>query len=247
MLFCPADRPDRFAKAAAVADVRHPRPRGRRRAVRQGACPSALRESALDPAAPSYASTRQHGGPRPLDLDALGGDTVRRGDVREDRTSQRKIQALSSFQVIALVETPVGVLAAPEITPQVSLESCGALKTWSLLWVADQADCPMVGSAMSRSTPGLSVLLAAGANGVWAIDSVFIDISDLAGVAEQADDAAASGFDAVACIHPSQVDVVRDAFRPTADEVDWASRVVAAAVGARRGLHGATDTWSMSR
>ena len=42
-------------------------------------------------------------------------------------------------------------------------------------------------------------------------------------------DAARSGFAASACIHPKQVDVIRRAYRPDAEQIDWARRVVAEA------------------
>ena len=66
-----------------------------------------------------------------------------------------------------------------------------------------------------------------------AIDAVHLDIGDLDGLRGEATDAAASGFVATACIHPSQVAVVRDAYRPTEEELAWAHRVLAAAADAR--------------
>ena len=75
------------------------------------------------------------------------------------------------------------------------------------------------------------VLVAAGAYGKAAIDAVHLDIGDVDGLAAEASDAAASGFTATACIHPSQVDVIRAAYRPTDAEVAWARGVLAAAVG----------------
>ena len=41
----------------------------------------------------------------------------------------------------------------------------------------------------------------------------------------------ASGFDGTACIHPSQVAVVRAGYRPPEAELDWARRVLRAARG----------------
>jgi citrate lyase subunit beta/citryl-CoA lyase len=76
------------------------------------------------------------------------------------------------------------------------------------------------------------VLLAAGAYGKAAIDSVYLNLTDLDGVRAEAEDAAASGFAAKACIHPNQVPVVRAAFAPTPAELGWAGRVLAAAEGA---------------
>ena len=57
-----------------------------------------------------------------------------------------------------------------------------------------------------------NVLLAAGAAGIPAIDTVHLDIDDLDGLRAEAEDAAASGFAATACIHPSHVAVIREAY-----------------------------------
>ena len=75
------------------------------------------------------------------------------------------------------------------------------------------------------------VLLAAGARGKAAIDAVHLDIADHKGLAREARDAAASGFAATACIHPDQVAVIRDAYRPDPQELAWARDVLAAADG----------------
>ena len=83
------------------------------------------------------------------------------------------------------------------------------------------------------------MLLAAAAHGKQAIDSVYVNIPDLDGLAAEAEDAAASGFALKACIHPSQVAVVRRAFQPGAAQVAWARRVLAAARDASAGVRGA--------
>jgi citrate lyase subunit beta/citryl-CoA lyase len=74
-----------------------------------------------------------------------------------------------------------------------------------------------------------AILLAATAFGRPAIDTVHLDIADVDGLRREAGDAAACGFEATACIHPSQVEVVRAAYRPSAGEIDWAKRVLATA------------------
>jgi len=74
-----------------------------------------------------------------------------------------------------------------------------------------------------------TVLLAASAFGRIALDAVHLDIPDIEGLAAEADDAVAVGFHGTVCIHPSQVPVVRKAFRPSEEKLDWARRVLAAA------------------
>ena len=56
-----------------------------------------------------------------------------------------------------------------------------------------------------------------------------LDIRDLDGLRAEADDAVALGFDGTVCIHPSQIPVVREAYRPSDEKLDWARRVLAAA------------------
>lgn len=70
------------------------------------------------------------------------------------------------------------------------------------------------------------VALTAAAYGRWAIDAVSLDIGDTAVLRQTALDAAALGFSATACIHPSQVPIVRDAYRPSAKELKKAQQVV---------------------
>jgi citrate lyase subunit beta / citryl-CoA lyase len=82
-------------------------------------------------------------------------------------------------------------------------------------------------------------LLAAAAAGKLAVDSVYVNIGDLDGLAAEAEDAVASGFARKAAIHPSQVPVIRAAYRPDEGQVAWARRVldaVAAGAGAGTGV-----------
>ena len=48
--------------------------------------------------------------------------------------------------------------------------------------------------------------------------------------------AVALGYTATACIHPSQVPYVRDGYRPSDDEIDWARRVVDGSAAAGGGV-----------
>jgi citrate lyase subunit beta/citryl-CoA lyase len=62
-----------------------------------------------------------------------------------------------------------------------------------------------------------------------ALDSVYLNIKDLDGLAKEVDDAVAVGFDAKVAIHPSQVAVIRAGYAPTPDQVAWARHVLAVA------------------
>jgi citrate lyase subunit beta/citryl-CoA lyase len=71
-------------------------------------------------------------------------------------------------------------------------------------------------------------ILGAYAAGVMAIDTVFTDFRDEAGLAAECDAARRAGFVAKMAIHPSQVAVINRAFTPSAEELAWARQVVAA-------------------
>ncbi|HEX2520121.1 MAG TPA: CoA ester lyase [Castellaniella sp.] len=59
------------------------------------------------------------------------------------------------------------------------------------------------------------------------LDSVYADFSDLEGLKETASMAHDMGFGGMLCVHPAQVPVVHDVYRPSAEDLDWARRVVA--------------------
>jgi citrate lyase subunit beta/citryl-CoA lyase len=134
------------------------------------------------------------------------------------------------FRVIALCESAAGVLAAPDIA---RLDSVAAL-----MWGAEDLVASLGGTS-SRHQDGTyrdiarharsSVLLAAGAAGKAAIDAVYLDIADLDGLHSEVTDAVASGFRATACIHPGQVPIIRDGYRPSEDDIDTATALLSAA------------------
>lgn len=61
------------------------------------------------------------------------------------------------------------------------------------------------------------------------VDGVTTNLQDPAATATDARRARALGFGAKLCIHPRQVSAVHEAFIPSAEQLDWARRVSAAA------------------
>jgi citrate lyase subunit beta / citryl-CoA lyase len=70
-------------------------------------------------------------------------------------------------------------------------------------------------------------LLGAAAADVIAIDTIYTDFRDEAGLAAECTAAKRSGFTAKMAIHPAQIPVINDAFSASEDELAWARRVVA--------------------
>lgn len=230
ILFCPADRPERFAKAAERADavildledavLPAERPAAREHIV----------TSDLDPA-----RTMVRINPVGSDDFAADLEAVRRSPFRtvmvakaEDAASLGALGA--DLAIVALCETARGVVQAEAIAEHPAVVA--------LMWGAEDLVASLGGTA-SRFADGRyrdvaraarsRVLLAAGAAGLAAIDAVHLDIEDVAGLTDEARDAVASGFTATACIHPAQVAVIRDAYRPSEEEITTARGVLAAA------------------
>jgi citrate lyase subunit beta/citryl-CoA lyase len=71
-------------------------------------------------------------------------------------------------------------------------------------------------------------LFAAAAAEVTAIDTVYTDFRDGEGLARYAGNARRDGFSGMLAIHPGQVEIINQAFAPTAAELEWAERIITA-------------------
>jgi citrate lyase subunit beta/citryl-CoA lyase len=76
----------------------------------------------------------------------------------------------------------------------------------------------------ARST----LAIAARASRVAAIDSVFLDLRDERGFREDVEIGTRLGYEGKLCIHPLQVKIVNELLTPTAQQIDYARRVVGA-------------------
>ncbi|WP_046315054.1 CoA ester lyase [Mycobacterium sp. UM_Kg1] len=232
-LFCPADRPERYAKAAAVADVVILDLEDGVAAADRPAAREALRRNPLDPERTVVRVNPAGTADQARDLEALA-DTAYTTVMLAKTESAAQVAALAPRQVVALIETPRGAVFCAEIA---AADQCVAM-----MWGAEDLVAAM-GGGSSRHSDGRyrdvarhvrsSVLLAASTFGRTALDAVYLNIGDLDGLRAEALDGAAVGFAATVCIHPSQVAVVRDAYRPAPERVDWARRVLAAAQSER--------------
>jgi citrate lyase subunit beta/citryl-CoA lyase len=69
-------------------------------------------------------------------------------------------------------------------------------------------------------------LMASVAAGVAAYDTVYPDIKNVAGLRAEATEARRMGYGGKIAIHPDQVAIIHEVFTPTAQEVEWAKRVI---------------------
>ena len=226
MLFCPGHQPALFGKATSradlvVIDLEDAVPAAERAAAR-----AAIVKYPLDAGRTlvriNAVGTTDHA----LDLEALRRTDYRTVMLAKAETPEQ-IAGLADWDVVALCETPRGVLNAAAIATADNLVG--------LMWGSEDLMAAL-GAGPARSADGRltdvaaharwQVLLAASASGRQAVDTVFPDFSDTDGLAGEAASAVAAGFDLKACIHPRQVEIVRAQFRPTEAQLAWASRIV---------------------
>ena len=235
VLFSPGDRPDLMRKAPragadtlvfdledAVAPARKPEAR------------AAVREVLEDPAfAPdAEVCVRVTGAETYRDLEALAdeGDgnfdavmlpKAASGEAVEDLGDQLR-EHDCAVPVIALVETARGVLNAVDIAD--------AGPTDAVAFGAEDLAADVGATRTAEGTEVLyareRVVTAAAAADVDAVDTVYTDFEDEAGLRAETRFAAGLGYDGKLLVHPAQVPVVHDAFTPDADEVAWARRVL---------------------
>jgi citrate lyase subunit beta/citryl-CoA lyase len=75
--------------------------------------------------------------------------------------------------------------------------------------------------------PHLALALAAAREaGVAILDGVYNDVKDLDGFRAECVQGAEMGFDGKTLIHPGQVEIANDVWAPSADEVEYARRVI---------------------
>lgn len=236
ILFVPADRPERYAKAyersdAIIIDLEDAVAPADRSAAR-----TALRQHLLTMDAGTAARTVVRVNPVQEpdfahDVSVLS-DTVLRYVMVPKVESLNDVaavaEALPGVQLIALCETAAGVLVAHEVAKHHAVAA--------LMWGSEDLMVTTGGSS-SRLADGTyrdvprfaraNVLLAAAAAGKGSIDTIHTDLSPTEQFTAEAHDAVASGWTAKACIHPAQVPVVRQAYTPTEEELEHARGLLA--------------------
>lgn len=132
--------------------------------------------------------------------------------------------------ILANIESPRALRRAAEIAaahPRVAGLQLGFGDLFEPLGI-DRTDAAAVHQVQ------LTVRLAAGEAGVWACDAAYGAVKDPDGYKAEALGARRLGFLGKSCIHPSQIALANEIFRPTDEEVAFAQRVVEAAQEAER-------------
>lgn len=151
-------------------------------------------------------------------------------DIRRARAALHAAQAPDGLALWAMIETPLAVLNAGAIAATAASNS-GVPLAALVIGTND-----LMRETGMRSVPGRAPLvpaltqcvLAARAHGIAVLDGTFNDLNNWDGFRAECQQGRDLGMDGKTLIHPRQVPIANDAFAPTADEVIWAEKVLAA-------------------
>ncbi len=229
-LFVPGDRPDRFSKAAAaepdvvVLDLED--------AVAPDAKDAARAEvAAWLGSARGPCAVRVNADAPSLDADlhalAAAGPVLVMLPKAEDPGAVAAVtgRLAAGSCVVALVETARGILGAAAVA---AVPGVARLAFGSFDLAAELGVDPDHGPAMATAR-GALVLASAAAGLPAPVDGVTGAVGDERRLGDDVAQARALGFGGKLCIHPAQVAPVASAFRPSAEELDWAGQVLAGA------------------
>lgn len=132
--------------------------------------------------------------------------------------------APSELKIWPMIETPAAIFNVREIAahPRVAVLIMGTND------LAKELRSPLVEGRHPLVPHLATALLAAREAGKVAIDGVYNDVKNADGFAAECRQGMEMGFDGKTLIHPSQVDPANDMWAPSADEIDYAERVIAA-------------------
>ncbi|CAB0958512.1 CoA ester lyase [Corynebacterium diphtheriae] len=229
VLFAPANRPEIIPKAAARADMVILDLEDGAGSIDRDQAYANIRNAGLDPATTFVRIVGPEDPHHAVDLAFV--KTTEYYNVIVPKIGAALPEGLDGLNVVPIIETPLAVINIASIAADPHVVG--------LYWGADDLTIALGGLYSRRRIDEpqpsfyrapieyarVQTLLHAAANGKWALDAVYQDFKDLDGLYTEALDSARMGFAAYPCIHPNQVDVVRRAFAPSSEQLEWAQRI----------------------
>jgi citrate lyase subunit beta/citryl-CoA lyase len=135
----------------------------------------------------------------------------------------RDAQCSCELVVLAMLETPLGILNAKEIaqsTARISGFIAGTNDLAAAMHLPDNHARDGLHYALSH------MVLVAKAFGYMVFDGVYNQVNDPAGFIDECAQGRSLGFDGKTLIHPSQIDAANNAFSPSIAEVAHAQEII---------------------
>ncbi len=178
----------------------------------------------------SAASTDMAEDVQSIALDRISGIIVPKvasaDEISRCRAAIRNSGGRDELPLIAIIESAAGVVNVGGIASSPGI-FCLALGRFDLS--ADLGIDPDGGSPALSAARAAVVLHSAAAGLHPPLDSPWLRIKDLDALREAANRARGDGFGGMLLIHPSHVPIVNEVFSPTAEEIAWATDIVASA------------------
>lgn len=133
--------------------------------------------------------------------------------------------AEGSMRLLAMIETAMGIMQLREIAaadPRLDALIFGAEDLAGELGATRSPEGWEIFYARS------AVVVAATAYGLQAIDMVFVHLTDLESLTQEARQAAGMGYSGKTVIHPRQIEPVQAVFTPSREEIEGAQRLIEA-------------------
>ncbi len=131
----------------------------------------------------------------------------------------------ADMAIWCMMETPLGMLHAEAVAAAGPRVACLVMGTSDL---AKDLHAQHTPDRLPFLT-GLGLcLLAARAHGLAILDGVHLDLADDAGFAAACRQGLELGFDGKTLIHPKTIEVANQVFAPSAAEVEWSRKIIAA-------------------
>jgi citrate lyase subunit beta/citryl-CoA lyase len=153
-------------------------------------------------------------------------DQLRSADWMITNLERERGLPVGGIDLVPIIETALGIrdigaiAASGSRTKRMAFGAGDYTLDLGMVWSRDEAELLPARSA---------VVMASRAAGIEPpFDTVWADLRDPEGFARSAAHAAALGFQGKMCIHPDQIAVANAAFSPSAEQLTWARRVIAA-------------------
>mgnify|MGYP006281135777 CR=1 FL=1 len=158
------------------------------------------------------------------------------GDIMRASRELGEAGAPDSLQIWAMMETPIAILNADPLV-RTALDPTSRLSAL-VMGVNDLVKDTRGRLTRGRASmvPYLAICVAAArAYGVDILDGVFGDLRDEAGLLAECEQGRDLGMDGKTLIHPGQIAIANEAFRPSDEDIAWSRKILAAfdAPGAR--------------
>ena len=151
--------------------------------------------------------------------------------VRDAEALMRASGAPENMAIWCMIETPLGVLHAEDIAGSTPRLGGFVMGTSDL---AKDLHCLHTPNRLPLVASLSLCVLAARAYGLAILDGVHLDLSDDEGFAESCRQGLEFGFDGKTLIHPRTIEMANAVFAPTAEEIAWSEKIIAAHADASR-------------